>query len=196
MHRSKRGYRFMGGLLGILVLWILFPLGAFGGTPAAGEAFPDLVLPAPSDPQLLNYLGLKAGQESFRLSEIDAPALIIEIYSMYCPHCQREAPTLNDLHTKIETSPTLGGKLKLIGIGVGNSAFEVDVFRKKYNVTFPLFPDGDFVIHQQLGEVRTPYFFGLHLKADRPLVLFFSQLGGAKDAGELLEELIQTANLE
>jgi peroxiredoxin len=164
-------------------------------TPGVGDRFPSIALDVPDDDGQRSYLGLP-GEKTFNLNQIDADVVIVEIFSMYCPHCQREAPTLNALFQQIESDPELKGRLKLIGIGVGNSRFEVDHFKKTYNIPFPLFPDGDFVIHQKIGEVRTPYFFGINNTKTGTNEIFFSRLGGAKDAAVLLEELVRESGLK
>ena len=89
-----------------------------------GSLMPDLLLRGELSPEHVKHLGLK-GPAPRRLSEIKAETIILVAFSMYCPHCQREAPALNELHALIE-SRGLADNVKLIGVGIGNSDFEVD----------------------------------------------------------------------
>ena len=184
-------------LLCILVFLSLsiYPIYSYGNPLAEGKELPDMELTIPENQEHQQYLGL-TGEGTFKIPQIKAKVVIIEIFSMYCPHCQREAPTINEFYRKIENSKNLKGKVKLIGIGAGNSDFEMSFFKKKYDVPFPLFPDGDFSIHQKIGEVRTPYFIGLKIMDNGKATIFYSQLGGPKNAKQFLNRILKRSGLE
>jgi peroxiredoxin len=183
-----------------IILWTLFlfllvwaaPLAA---APKVGGPFPDITLTAPPDSAEKDYLGWGWGR-SFKIPEIKAPYVLIEIFSMYCPYCQGEAPNVNKLYGKIQANPKLKDKIKLIGIGVGNTAFEVKTFKTKYKIPFPLFPDGDYVIHKQFGEVRTPYFIGVKINPDGSTRVIYSQLGVLGDVDQFLTQFTTLTDLE
>jgi len=162
--------------------------------PEVGKVLPAMTLNIPKEPAYQKYLGL-TGEGTFKIPEIKASVVIFEIYSMYCPFCQKEAPVVNELYQKIESNGNLKEKVKLIGIGAGNSEFEVDFFRKTYDVKFPLFPDDDFTIHKIMGEVRTPYFVGIKINADGTHTVIYSKLGTIKSADEFLSLIVQLSGL-
>lgn len=163
--------------------------------PITASVISSINLPVPQGPEDKTYLGL-AGDGLFDISQVKAEVVIIEIFSMYCPRCQGEAPRVNELYRLITKDSDLKGKIKMIGIGAGNSPFEVEIFRKTYGVPFPLFPDEDFSIHKKLGEVRTPYFIGVKIKADGSLAVFYSKLGGFQDPHQFLKLMLQRSGLK
>ncbi|MFZ0928915.1 MAG: TlpA disulfide reductase family protein [Syntrophobacteraceae bacterium] len=153
-------------------------------TPAEGDMFPDLKLPLPQKMEDREYLNVDQGP--FLLSQVDSEVLIVQIFSMYCPHCQKEAPNVNALYRAISASPGIKGRVKVLGIGAGNSSFEVNAFKDLYRIKFPLIPDSDFRLHKILGEVRTPYFFVL-LKKPTALQVVYSREGGIEDPDSFLK---------
>lgn len=168
---------------------------SFGATiPQKGDVLPDIKIQVPPNNDDKTYLGIEEGA-FFTIPQIKATVVIIEIFSMYCPYCQREAPEVNRLYTLIENDPALKGKIKLIGLGTGNTRFEVEVFRKNYTVPFPLVPDEDFTVHKGFGEARTPYFIGIRINADRTHQVFYSKLGGFGGAEEFLQLVVKSSGL-
>ncbi len=165
------------------------------GPPQLGSVLPDMNLPVPASSADRTYLGLGGGT-NFKIPDIKARVVIIEIFSMYCPYCQREAPGVNRMYGMIENNPELKGKIKLIGIGAGNSPFEVGIFKNKYQVPFPLFSDEDFTLHKCFGEVRTPYFVGIKINEDGSHRVFYSKLGEFKGAEQFLKLMLQLSALE
>ncbi|UTF50613.1 TlpA family protein disulfide reductase [Desulfomicrobium sp. ZS1] len=158
-----------------------------------GAAMPDLLLRGELSPEHLTQLGLKSPSPR-HLSEINAKTVILVAFSMYCPHCQREAPVLNELHALIQ-SRGLADDVKLIGVGIGNSNFEVQVFRDKYATTFPLFSDPDFTVNKEIGEVGTPFFYVLAMNPEEKEIRVVKTLLGRMESAEtFLEEALQACN--
>ena len=167
---------------------------AFTKAPAIGESLPPFELPIPQDTGAQSYLGL-SGTGQFTISQIEAKVVIIQIFSMYCPVCQKEAFRVNKLYRTIQKRKDLKDKIKIIGIGTGNTAFEVGFFRKKYEVDFPLFSDENLSIHRILGKLRTPYFIGVKINRDGSNEVFYSRLGQFKDVNSFLKRIVELSGL-
>ncbi len=159
------------------------------------SVLPTIKLPVPRSPHERAYLGL-SGDGYFKIPQIKAQVVIAEIFSMYCPHCQKGAPKVNELYQAIENHPQFKNKIKLIGVGAGNSAYEVEVFKNTYNIPFPLIPDADYTIHKALGEVRTPHFVAVRNHKNGTYKVFYSQVGGFEKADEFLEMIINSSGLK
>ena len=160
---------------------------------AVGTPFPDVPLIGPVSPELAASLGLASQTGPTPVNKIRADVLVVEIFSMYCPFCQREAPAINALHSLIEKQG-LSGRIKFIGIGAGNSDTEVAIFRKKFNVPFALFSDAAFAVHQRIGQVGTPFFYVLRQKpAGYEIVM--THLGVIHSPSDFLAALTAKAGL-
>jgi thiol-disulfide isomerase/thioredoxin len=163
--------------------------------PPVGGVLPDIALPIPDKPEERHYLGVD-GKGTFKPSKIRAEVVIIEVFSMYCPYCQKEAPSVNELYRMIDQDKEYRGKIKLIGIGAGNSPFEVDTFRNAYSVPFPLFPDMDFSLHNALGKVRTPCFIAIKINKDGSHKIVYSKVGSFGDPSSFLQLVAKPAGMK
>jgi peroxiredoxin len=187
-------------LMYLIVMILLFSAFTFSvlsanKPPEKGERLPVINLPIPKNLDERNYLGL-SGSGLFKIPQIKTKAVIVEIFSMYCPYCQKDAPGVNELYRLIENNADIKNKIKLIGIGAGNSSYEVEVFKKTYNVPFPLFPDKDFTIHKACGEVRTPYFMVVKINEDGTHQIVHNQLGNYPGAEPFLELVLKASGLK
>jgi peroxiredoxin len=188
--------KFLHALIMVVsILVIVQVISAAGRTPSTGEPFPDITLPIPEKSVQKEYLGLK-GNGTFRLSQIKAELLIIEIFSMYCPYCQKEAPNVNELYRIVSGREDIKDKIKIIGIGAGNTPLEVDVFRKQYDIAFPLFSDESFSVHTATGGVRTPYFFVIRTRTGEPGVIVYSSVGTLHDPQQFLDLIMKKSSLK
>ena len=183
-------------VMGLLLL--LFPLAALATTPEADKVFSkgleQLKLTVPAGAPERDYLGLTQESGQFSLSQVKADVLIVEIFSMYCPFCQRHAPATNKLFNRIQARNDLKDRVKLMGLGISNSAYEVNVFRKKYAILFPLIEDKGWSVANALPGIRTPHYFGIRKKGDT-MEVFYSKQGAFADDGEFLNEVLKESGI-
>jgi thiol-disulfide isomerase/thioredoxin len=183
------------GTLFFLVIPAYIAMSA-GAPPAPGSQLPDIQITFPPEQSDKSYLGLAGSSSTFRVPEVKGRVVIVEILSMYCPFCQKEAPVVNKLYGAIEKDPTLKGKIKILGIGVGNTVYEVELFRKKYAIPFPISPDPDSLIHKQVGEVRTPYFIAVKINDNGSHEVIYSKLGSFGEVDPFLDILRKASELQ
>jgi hypothetical protein len=181
-----------------LLLFLSNPIFAASTTsliPAKGGKLPVVNLQIPKDPAEKVYLGL-SGSGYFRIPQIKANGLLIKIFNLYCPICQSTAMAMAEIYRQIENNKNLKDKIKLIGIGAGNTPLEVEVFKHAYNIPFPIFPDENFKIHQALGEVRTPFFIALKLAGDGSHEIVHTHLGGITETRTFLDLMVEAYGIK
>ena len=181
----------MNWIIPVILFAMAFPAMAMDvDARKTGERLLEISLETPESQLLQEYLGV-AAKPLFMIDDLDADVVVVEVFSMYCPYCQREAPVINQFYDLLVKRKTSEAKIKLFGIGAGNSQFEVDYFRKTYDISFPLFADGDFVVHKAIGEVRTPYFIVLARKADKSWTVVLSRPGGIESPEVFLKTIVE-----
>lgn len=189
----KRGY-----VLVVLPLLIFGFTTFFEGISAqAEEVMPVVDLKLPDNQSHINYLGIDGiPGETFSIADIKTDILLIELFSMYCPYCQAEAPLVNEFYELATAQEKEKGvRIKMIGLGASNNQFEVDYFRDTYNVPFPLFPDKDLSMYKKYGGEGTPGFIGCLFKEGELPVIIVRQSGGFDTAEEFLALLLQRAGV-
>jgi peroxiredoxin len=195
--------RFLAAMMMLLTLLLVLTIenGNAASPPPVGGQLPDFDLSIPSDNNDKVYLSLPGdmlyfGRGAFKVPQIKAPVVILQVFSMYCPHCQDDAPNVNALYRMIDNNPATKGKIKIIGVGAGNNPYEVGIFKKRYHVPFALFPDADFSIHKKLGEVRTPYFIVVRIQPDGSHKVVYSRLASFGDPEKFLDSVVKLTDLK
>lgn len=185
--------------IGAVAIWFLalalltIPKGAEGELLSPGAKAPDIVLLPVDHGEARSSLGVP-GKGIFRLRDIKAKAIIINVYGLYCPPCHREAPRLNRLHGLIAAAG-LTQELKLVGLAAGNSVTEVMQYQQKHSVPFPLFQDPNYAGHKALGAPPVPSFYVIVLKKNAQPRIVFSQTGEILDEEVFLQTVLDSAGL-
>ncbi len=159
----RRSLRYLAAVFLLLLLALTPAFAEDRPLIAFGDAFPELSLGLSGIAHDRSYLGLTAGQD-FTPRQVKADLLLVELLNVHCVHCQQQTASYNELFKRIERDPATRGRIKLLGIAVGNLPEEVETFRKAYQVPFPIVADPRFVAHRALGGSATP--FSIYVRLD------------------------------
>lgn len=181
MSQFKRAF-----LAFIIGLFVVLTSAAF-----AAETFPNMSMTGKFTDAEKTYLGIDS--DTLTLDDIKAEYLFVDAFSMYCPICQRDAPHLNTVFDEVSKADT-EGKIRFLGIGLGNTSFEVAFYQKKFNVAFPIVWDENYLIHKALGEVGTPTFYLVKLVGGSYEILHESS-GAIEDTDAFTELILSKAGV-
>jgi hypothetical protein len=154
-------------------------------------------LPKPSSEADAAYLGLEASTDDFRMDQIKARVLVIEVFDMYCRFCQGMAPKVHEVY-EINLRSAYAGQVKMIGIGRMNTALEVATFKEKYEVKFPLFPDNDLKITKALRaqDEGTPHFIVIKITPGERAQVVYTSTGAFEDPEAFHEVILERSGLK
>jgi rhodanese-related sulfurtransferase/peroxiredoxin len=156
-----------------------------------GDFFPScrlVVLQGDSDRA---YLGLAPQARAFALREVRADYLLVEFYSELCMGCLQEVASYNLLFGLIGQDPALGGRLKMLGLGVGSLNREVAKFRRRKKVRFPLFADEGQDVFHCLGKPELPIAYLLARDGDKGYRILMKHSGRVASPHDLLLRIKQ-----
>jgi peroxiredoxin len=170
----------------ILILFGLFTAPALGVQ--KGKEYGNLSLPPVGSEADRSYLGL-SGTGAFKLKQIGAPYVVVEMMGTACPHCQEQAPGMNTFYRLVQGSD-LKGKVKFLGVAQGCSADAVKQFKKKYKVPFPMLADPKGSVGQALHIEGVPTTVLLN-QSGQALRVHVGTIGSPKKALAELQQLVK-----
>ena len=154
------------------------------GAITAGMDLPQFKLDTPHAEKDKQYLGLKKSK-TFSLSQIPAKLIVLEIFSVYCSHCKKQAGKLNRLYHLIHHNPELSQDIKMISIATGSDRGKSANWKKILEVPFPVIADPYTEIHKKLGQPGVP----LTLVVKNNGKVMSAHTGVTEDVDELLRSL-------
>jgi hypothetical protein len=156
----------------------------------------DIPLPRPSSEADAAYLGLEESTDGFRMDQIKAGVLVVEVFDMYCRFCQGMAPKVDEVY-ELNLRSGFASEVKMIGIGRMNTALEVATFKEKYKVQFPLFPDKDLSITRalQAQDEGTPHFIVIKMAPGDQMQVVHTFTGAFEDPKVFYEVILERSRL-
>lgn len=148
-------------LLGALFLTVLAgqalagqPLGK-GALPVPGQTLPALSLKVPAFGQDALDLGV-AGKKTFRLQDLKAKVIVLEVIGVYCAECAKQVHAFNTLYARLARR-IQAGEVRMFGLAAGGTDMEVENLRTAGIYKYPLVADERYQNHKLLREPKTPF---------------------------------------
>ncbi|NDV61789.1 hypothetical protein G0Q06_04935 [Puniceicoccales bacterium CK1056] len=85
----------------------------------------------------------------------DADVWVLTFFDLYCVACQQSADNFAKLNTMLSEQP-MDETVRVLGIGTGDTAFEVEVFLKRYPLGYRCIPDPDTALKYPFSLRGTP----------------------------------------
>jgi len=97
-----------------------------------------------------------AAGTTFKLNDVREEVLVVIGFDMYCHVCQAEAPRMVKFARAIKAQPG-GSRVKVIGLGIGDTPMETATFASKFGLPFPTYSDRSNAIAKSIATpVRVP----------------------------------------
>jgi peroxiredoxin len=127
-------------------------------------------------PEQRAYLGLGT-PAPFAIGAVRGDLVVAEIFNASCYGCIMMAPVMDEVWRRVEERSDLKGRVRFVGIGVGNTLEQVRDFHDRYDTPFPMLADPEFAVFDALGTLEgTPYLMLLR-KNDDGTVTARAQVG-------------------
>ncbi len=168
----------------------------------SGDFFPEFSFPMIQAKSDIQYLGLRQKffglirESTFSLKDVKADLILVEFLNKHCFSCQLQAPVMNQAFSMVEKDPQLKGRIKFIGIGVGNNQGEVDSFKAEKQIPFPIIPDPKFLAYEAIGDPGVAPFCLFLRKTESGLLVARMKAGLAKNPEMIFKELTDSLTAE
>jgi thiol-disulfide isomerase/thioredoxin len=154
--------------------------------PAPGSLLPQFKIPGPDSPEVKAYLGLK-DNKPFALSQVKTKLMLVEFFDVFCPVCQKNAPSINRLYNILKEDKNLGKDIKMMAITLGGQPKDVEVYKQTFKAELPMFGDPNKEIENKIKDKVK--FVPLLLLLDKKGKVLMAHGGEIKNFDGLLAEL-------
>ncbi len=161
-----------------------------------GQFFPPCVLKAADRQRDFPYLGLSGESGDFSLADVQTDYVLLKYYGEFCSQCVQEVPLYNRLFAMIQQDPDLASRIRMIGIGVGDTLRSVRRFQRKHAVPYPLVADERRVVFDAVGGGELPLLYLVRIMPDSRVRVAFHHQGHVEDLEAFFAQIQQAVQAD